>query len=231
MPILKTEDNKQYIVLVKRSDDAKTNPGSHSGFFGWADSDEESLDPEVIAHRELLEELFIISKDGNKAFNLIFKKNTDSKYKIKKPKNYTQNLIKAWRKEKGIEIKDEIKIQSVIREEDFKSFDFIDLNGKTKVYILKFNLPLDTNDICIFDGEAKKEFTEPPEDLLDREIDVFNLDEFKNWWCENSKGSLNAEISFKTGKQKIIKGFIDRKNKNKISPTLLIILNKWLGGC
>ena len=74
---MRTKDDKKHLVLVKRSDDAKTNPGAHSGFFGWANNDQEKLNPQLIAHRELLEEVFIISRDKKKAFNLVLEENID----------------------------------------------------------------------------------------------------------------------------------------------------------
>ena len=80
LPILKTEDNKKYLVLVKRTKDAKTSPGVYSGFSGWA-NDKESFNPEVIAYRELLEEIFLVSRDKKKAYSLVFEQDIDLQIK------------------------------------------------------------------------------------------------------------------------------------------------------
>jgi len=225
LPILKMGDGKRYLILVKRSVDAKTNSDSHSGFFGWADNKKEESNPEAIAYRELLEELFIISKNQKRVFNLFFKDDIDPKqYGIKEPKEHTEDLIAVWNKEKGFKIAKDIS--SIINEPNPVGIECIDGGKAKKVYIAEFNFSLNFGDIALLDGEAKQE-SPAIHDLLDREINVFDLDDFKEWWCENKRDVLKAEFSFQGGKP-ILKGFIDRKSKNKISPVLLAVLNQWL---
>ena len=225
LPIIETRNNQQYIVSVKRTDDAENEPGSHSGFFGEADNDEERLHPEIIAQREFLEEFFVIPKDADKAFNFVFNEIAEQN-KVKKPEEYTRNLIETWRKEKGLEIKEGIEIQSVEAEKESQQIDLIE-NGMLKVvYVLRFKLPLDINNIIMLDGEAGEDSIGLPKGLLDREIDVFSLGQFKRWWLEDKKSVLDAVISFKGGKREETKGFID---KGKISSMLALALNRWLG--
>ncbi len=149
MPIFKIGDIK-YLILVKRSEKADTNPGSHSGFFGWADNEEENLNPDLIAKRELLEEILITSKDKEKVYNLVFE-NGDifNKNKI------TEDLIDLWNEEKGFNIKKE-SINS-IKPYNIKEVEFIEPSGREKVFILEFPLNFSFNEMCIFDGEIRKE--------------------------------------------------------------------------
>jgi len=221
LPIFKIKGSK-YIILAKRSDDANTNPGSHSGFFGWADNESESLDPDSITRRELLEEILIASKDQEKAYNLVFKSKD-----VCKQNNITKTLINLWNKEKRFNIKKD----NIISIDPFSTekVEFIEPSGRTKIFILEFDLDkfdLDFDNMYLFDGETKKDLPEP-KGLLDRELDVFNLFDFKKWWNDCTIATLNATVSYKAGNQEITKGSIDRKTKNKISPTLVLTLNKW----
>jgi hypothetical protein len=61
--------NNRYLVLVKRSDWAKVNPGKFSLFTGRADSRQEMIDPRLLV-RELFEELVLMS--GNSLYYPIY---------------------------------------------------------------------------------------------------------------------------------------------------------------
>lgn len=224
LAILESRDKKKYIVLNKRTKDAPTNPGVYSGFFGCAENENESLFPKLTAHRELLEEIFISSKNKQNVYNLVFLRRSDlRKSTIEEPHFYTRRLIDLWKQEKGMDTSKNniysLNSRSIIKEVDFIEPEK-DLRGK--VFILNFELPLDIHDIFMFCGETREE--NPPKELLDRRIDVFNLENFKEWWINDNKKSVEAEVSFRGG-ERINNGIIN--SIDCISPNMTLILNKW----
>lgn len=220
LPILKMNNGKKYIVLTKRTEDAKTNPGSHSGFFGWTDKNEIN-DPGLTAQREALEEILIFSSEKKEVYNLVFKK------EVVFNNDETVKLIKLWnKKKKDLNLPEESIVS--INPSIIKKVEFVECNGRTEVFILECDFTqLNLDDFYFFDGEKNEKLSDDDEkSLLDRQINFFEFNSFKDWWLNNKAGSLSADISFKTG-EKVRNSFIDRENTNKISPTLVLALNKW----
>jgi len=224
LAVFESRDEEKYITLNKRTNDALINPDVYSGFFGRVDNKKESFCPEIAAQRELLEEIFISSKDRKKVYNLVFLKGINNKEsQLREPCFYTQRLIDLWKKEKRVDInKDNIfslKPSSIIKE-----MDFIDHkeNGRAKIFILNFRLPLDINNIRMFCGETRWE--DPPEGLLDRRIDLFEAKGLKEWWLNNNEETIKAKISFKRGRR-IKKGTINKVNC--FSPNIALVFDKW----
>ena len=113
-----------------------------------------------------------------------------------------------------------IKHSSIIQE-----VDFIEprKGSRGKVFILNFKLQsLDFDSIYMFCGETREE--NPFGGLLDRIINVFDLEKIRKWWLSDSKGILNAEVSFKGGKK------VKRSSVYKIdefAPNVIFALNNW----
>ena len=225
--VLESRDKERYVVLNKRTSDAPTNPDVYSGFFGHIDGEKESLYPEVAAQRELFEEVFISSKNKEEVYNLVFSKNIDIKKSIlKKSCLYTQRLIDLWKKEKGVDInKDNIfslRSHSATKEVDFIDFE---MARRAKVFVVNFKLPLDIDDIYIFCGETRQE--NPPEELLDRRIDLFNIRDLKDWWLDKSRKAIKTRASF-SGGEKIEEKLIS--DVSCFSSNIALVFDKWWKG-
>jgi hypothetical protein len=217
IPILSIEGRK-YIVLVKRTDDATVNPSMHSGFFGGVECSrpEEFDNPNLIASREISEEFFIVLQEGKFFYTLVI----DGGYLKEQCDEFSKPIISLWNTEKGFKIKNEVvgSVATKITNE----VDYAELDGLKKVLVVEFELP---EDFLLLDGETKDEHPKP-KGLLDRQIDLFDLVEFKKWWLGNESTALTACHSF-IGACKIRRGFISR-DKAKISPSLVLVLNGWL---
>ncbi len=220
--LLQTKNKEKYIILVKRSDNAPVNPGTHSGFFGGVDDNNinEKSNPELIGARELIEEVCFTSKNHQKIYPLRIKtKSKISKEVLEYPKKH---FIRLWNYEKKLNLGTDIKF--IESQNNNKGIDYIENDGHKKIIVAQFNLNFNLNERIILDGETVCE--DPPACLLDREVNVFNLKEFKNWWLYGKNGDIiRTKYSFQTGK-KIKKGHIKR-DEDKLSPSLVLALNKW----
>jgi len=211
------DDGKDYLALVKRSDDTKVNPGVHSGFFGGSEPGtiEEEL-PRYTTYRELREELLIIW--GNNIFGIVTPK-IDARKVSKSPDNI-KGLYKVWNEKAGINLKNpkyrEIKSREV------KLLDYFESKENRKsISILRIKLPVGE---CIFlDGEGLELNDESinPNGLLDRRIDLVELNMFKKWWREDGVKSLTADFSYQGAKR------IDPSKIKKLSPSLARALTEW----
>ena len=218
--ILQTKNKEKYIVLTKRSDNAPVNPGVHSGFFGGIEKKYKEKNPELIGARELIEEICITSKDYQKIYPLQIKTKPEIPQKIREYPE--KHFLRLWRYEKKLNLGSDINF--IKEKKRVENISYIEYDGRKKIMVAQFNLKFDLKNIIILDGETCCE--KPPCCLLDREIDVFSLKEFKKWWLDGKeKDTLKAKFSFKTAK-KNKKGCIKRE-KNKISPSLVLALNKW----
>jgi len=224
LPVIKI-GNKEYLVLVKRTKDALSSPGSHSLFGGEADEGE-NLDPDSIAQRESLEEIFIFNKRREESYNLIFEDNNYNKEYEEK----TTNLIKLWNEKMNLEGKELtipekpiVQINPYFRKDE--EFNIPSL-GKIKIIILKFEIKeTSIKDLIIFDGEGSEENDQ--EKILDRQIDLFEINQFKEWWLNKKENILNSNFTFQEGRENQKETFIS-KEKDKISPGLIYVLDKWL---
>lgn len=220
--LLLNQGNDDYIVLEKRSDGAAVNPNSHSGFFGGAEKGEE---PKSIALRELNEELLITTKDKDKVFYLPL----DNQSKKADITNIVEESITLWNKK----LPDNEKINTrsnyypldlnSSKKKKVKYVEYLEDDGWKRIYILTFNHKDSLDELIFFDCETKYEY--PRKDLLDRQIDIFRLKDFKEWWFSNNPLCLEAYLSFKSGRM-IVSGCITRENK-RISPSLVLALNQW----
>ena len=217
--LLFNQSNDDYIVLAKRTEDAKVNPNSHSGFFGGAEAEDKN-DPKLIASRELNEELLVTTKDKKKVFYLRLDGRT-------KEIDIVKDSAKLWNKKLS---KDEISVNI----DDYHPLEpgssrktmlvkYIEHDGRKKIFIPTFNLEESLDELIFFDCETKDEH--PRGNLLDRQIDIFRFKEFKEWWLSNNSLCLKAHLSFKSGRV-VASGWIVRENK-RISPSLILALNQW----
>ncbi len=219
--IIKQEEEK-YIIFPKRSEGADViNPGSHSGFFGGVDEDkkEEFTKPRLISSRELSEELLIISREKQKIYGI----KIDGGHNEENIKKFIKELCILWITERSyLDIEQEVPIK-LIKATEIEEIEYIEQEGRKQILKVEIELPEFLDKIYLLDGETKEE-KPTPKGLIDRQIDVFNFEEFKKWWFENENSTLNATLSFKSGRE-IRRGFISRE-KNKISPSLIQSLNK-----
>lgn len=214
--IFKMKDRKKYIALVRRTKDAPTNPDTYSGLFGWADKGETNR-PDLTAQREALEEILIFSDKEKKIYNLVFKE--DNFFN----EDETMKLVKLWHKKKENLGLQDASIET-IKPSIIKEVEFPEHGGMTKIFILGVDFShFNFNNLYIFDGERNEKILDE-KSLLDRSIDFFEFNKFKNWWQNNKDEFLSADFSFKTG-ERIDNNFIE--SKKKISPSLKPCLDEW----
>lgn len=213
--LLVNSEDKDFIVFPMRSNDAPVNPGAHSGFFGGieASNEQEQLNPDLICIREFQEELLITSLD-RKVYHLVF---PDEGSKTNK---HTNKLITLWKSEMEVTVEDDH--QQIISGKKLRSIEYSEHDGWKRILIVRFAIPA-LSEVRFFDGETKSDY--PPCGLLDRQIDVFDLGKFQDWWFNRGSLSLVSAAPFKTGRS-IDQGFISRE-RNKISSSLILALNIW----
>lgn len=210
-------NHKEYIVLVKRSSDAKHNPDMYSAFFGWADK-HDANNPLFTAARELNEEILIVNHERNRTYALVLPETT-FRYATK----ITKEGMRLWKKEKGISIPDRIE---PLPAKILKTIEYIEDIGRIKRFVVQAEIKNPIGDIIFFDCETKHE--NPGRVLLDRRIDLFELQTFQRWWLEGGLGSvIKAAVSFRGGKR--IKPCKLIRAQDNLSPSFVFALNKWWG--
>lgn len=211
-------NRKEYIVLVKRSDDAKHNPGAHSAFFGWAEKGDAN-NPVLVASRELNEELLLVNRRRNTAYSLLLpgSENLHDAAKI------AEEGIRLWQKEKGVILPRRIEPLPV---KILKTMEYIEDIGRIKGFVVRADIKNSLGRIDFFDGETKHE--NPRSALLDRRIDLFELQTFRRWWLEGKIGRpIKATASFRGGIK--IKPCRLIRAQDNLSPSFIFALNAWWG--
>jgi hypothetical protein len=225
--LLLNQGNDDFIVLTKRSEDTLVNPNSHSGFFGGAEKKDKN-EPKSIAYRELNEELLITTSDKNKSKKKVFYLRPGDQPKkptITKITKIVKKSIELWNKKLTGEYqipKDRRKYHPLNSSRE-KIVEYVEHDGWKRIYIPTFNHKDSLDKLIFLDCETKDEY--PRKYLLDRQIDIFRLKDFKDWWLSNNSLCLKARLSFKSGRM-IASGWIVRENK-RISPSLVLALNQW----
>lgn len=216
--MLITAHGKNYIALVKRSADARHNPNLHTGFFGWIDSMAERRNPILGGSRELAEEIIVADKKLGQIYGFYTPKGLPA-YKLEVIAKENQKL---WAEEKNVNLPRKIKI---VRPRVIKTLEYIEDIGRIKRLVVCASITTPLKDLYFLDSETRSD--EPRCGLLDRRIDIFDLLRFKKWWLYAPIGTvIEAERSFTTGKLMKTRGLIT-KDKNNISPSFMLALNKW----
>lgn len=208
-------NGKEYVALVKRSDDARHNPRRHSAFFGLADK-EDANNPIRTCSRELNEEILIVDRAGNNTYALLL-----PGVDFREAAKVTKESVALWGKEKGITLPGRIE---PLRVKILKRLDYIEDIGRIKSFVVQAEIKSSLDKLVFFDGETKHEH--PRRGLLDRRIDLLELRLFKRWWLESPMGSsIKAAASFRGGKR--IKPCRLIKTCSTLSPGFMIALNAW----
>jgi len=204
-------NGKKYYALNKRT----TGPGvvapdTHAGFFGGTDNDEEKTDPLWAGCRETYEELLILNKKTLKTISLILDEDCVDGQRENFEKE-TERLRKAWEQKMGVELNPEIG-EIIISNK--KEVEFIDIDGLKMIWIVEIDLDIENN--VLLDCE-----TSPEGRIFDRQIDLFEVNKFQEWWKDDASRELIADYSHKSGVKAVNRG---RADKSKIVSTLLMTI-------
>jgi len=206
--------NQRYYALVKRTRGPGVRcPDTHSGFFGGTDNIEERKIPLLAGCREAYEEVMILNKENRKAAFIILDKKCIDGDKKKNFEKESRRLIKEWKGK--IDISNDF---SKIKISDKSDIEFKDQHGLKKIWVVEVKLDLEKN--ILIDCESTQNGT-----LLDRQIDLFEVNRFHTWLSKELVSDLIADYSYKTGKEikKEERGF---GTKSKINDTLLMAIGK-----